>query len=95
MIIKKKSLQSLVVLTSNPSTQEVEVEETGVKSQPGLYSKFKASLGYKRPCLRKTKFIHVFAQSLLVCSNMSTRGDLCETITLIVSNEQKDTFSPL
>lgn len=48
MIIKKNQ-QSLVVFASNPSSWEMEVEETGIESQPGLYSKFKASLDYKKP----------------------------------------------
>lgn len=42
--------QILVVHTCNLSTQEVEV---GVQSQPELHNKFKASLGYRRSCLKQ------------------------------------------
>lgn len=46
----------MVVKTYNLSTQEVEMEMGGSKVQghPQLCIEFDASVGYMRPCLRKT-----------------------------------------
>jgi hypothetical protein len=45
----------MVVHAYNPSTQEVEARGSRVQDQPGLTSKFEASMGYiMRLCLKKT-----------------------------------------
>lgn len=43
----------LMVHGCNPSTKELETGGLGVVHKPQLHSKFKASVGYMRPCLKK------------------------------------------
>lgn len=45
----------MVVHTRNLITQKVEAGESDVQDQPRLHIKFKASLGYMRPCPKKDK----------------------------------------
>lgn len=45
-----------VVHVCNPSPGEAEVGGSEVQSHPRLYNKFKTSLVFMRPCLKKTFF---------------------------------------
>ena len=49
-------MSGVIAYTYNPSTQEVEKVGLQVQGQPEL-TKFKASLGYIHPCLKKLKDI--------------------------------------
>jgi hypothetical protein len=43
----------VVVHACNPSTQKGEAEGYQVQGQPGLYSNFQASMGYKKKFLKE------------------------------------------
>lgn len=45
--------QDMAAHTYNLSRQVAEVRESEVQGRPWLYRKFKANLGYRRPCLKQ------------------------------------------
>lgn len=65
------SLQEFVHLARhsdicNPSAQEVQAGGLGVQAHPQLHREFDASLGYKRPFIKKKKvFKHIQLKKLL------------------------------
>jgi hypothetical protein len=44
-----------VIHSCNPSIQEMERGESEIQGQLLLHSKFEASLGYMKPCLKRNK----------------------------------------
>lgn len=50
--IKLRGWPGVLVYGCNPKTSEVESEGSGVQGLAHLYSKFKVSLGNKRPCFK-------------------------------------------
>jgi hypothetical protein len=52
--LKIALFSGMVMHIYNPSTRKTEAGESQIQNQPGLHSKFEASLGYKT--LKKKKF---------------------------------------
>ena len=54
----------MIAHTCKPSTWETEAVRSGVEGQSWLHGEFKTSLGYMRPCLKKTTkkdmLVHTF-----------------------------------
>lgn len=86
----------MLVRTCNPRAQEPEAGRSLTSHQPGLYRKFKSSLGFSLPENHRTNLVRGFTSSLLRGGDMSlanhrAAASLQETETQLVKARREFT----